>query len=125
MNSAQELQTAGRERESAWCEYELGPQYLTSFVAEHSAALVHFEYDLRSLFSEQALKAVLAHGVTTIDANRRGLRMFSIGSGGLKEGSLEDGAKLLAVFRKWAETGHVHFELASGEGTSEARLLVR
>ncbi len=114
---------ASRTREAQWHEYGLGDRYLTEFVAEHSDEFDCLEYDLRDLFSNPALDVILSHGVTTIDANRRGLRMVSFGSGGMREGDLEDGAKLSLAFRRWAAKGWIKFAPASGDGISEATLV--
>jgi len=107
------LQAASREREAQWREYALGDSHLTEFVAERSDAFDCLECDLRELFSEAALNALLAHGVTTIDANRRGLRMVSFGSGGVREGDLADGVRLSLAFRRWAARGWIDLKLAS------------
>ena len=123
MNDSSELQAACKKREAEWREYGLGDRHLTEFVAEHHGDFDSLEYDLRELFSEEALSAILTLGVTTIDANRRGVRMATFGSGGIREGKLEDGVRLMEVFRRWADTGLIYFALAAGEGTTVADLL--
>jgi hypothetical protein len=118
-----QLQAASRTREEQWREYALGDRHLTEFVAEHSDAFDCLEYDLRDFFSEAALNVILSHGVKTIDANRRGLRMVSFGSGGIREGDLADGARLSLAFRRWAAKGWIYFTLAAGDGASEAKVI--
>lgn len=118
-----QLRTASRKREAEWSDYRLPDHYLTGFVAEHSDEFARLESDLREYFSMQALIVILAAGVITIDANRRGARMWSVGSGGLREGSLEDGEKLAAAFQQWAKIGEIVFNPALGEGVTAAHLV--
>ena len=118
-----QLQAASRVREAQWHDYALGDRFLTEFVAKHSDAFDCLDYDLPEFFSERALNVILSHGVTTIDANRRGLRMVSFGSGSMREGDLADGTRLSLAFSRWAAMGWINFTLASGDGTSEATLV--
>lgn len=120
-----QLRIASRNLETEWRDFCLPDRYLTEFVAEHSNEFARLEGDLAEYFSTQALEAILALGVVTIDANRRGARMVSWGSDGMREGSLEDGERLAAAFQQWAKVGEIVFDPAFGDGATAAHLIER
>jgi hypothetical protein len=120
-----QLKADANEKERVWREYDFPIDVLLDFVIERLGHLAVTDYDLFTLFSNEALAEILKQGVTTIDANRNGHRMMWVGSGGGGYGSLEDGPTLARLFRDWRSVGYIEFHEASGEGTSHARLLER
>jgi hypothetical protein len=119
-----ELKKACVERESSWRDYRLPDSYLTDFVVRHGDEFTHLECDVRELFSADALSTILALGAKAIDASRWGVRMSGIGSGGPKQGNLEDdGPKLAAIFVQWARAGAIVFHSAVGDDITRAELV--
>ena len=124
MDDLTQLKQDANQRELDWRRYGLSYDYLTNFVMERLSGRSASGYDLMELFSEEAVAAILKEGIRTIDANRQGIRMASIGSGG-RTGSLDEGPKLANAFREWASAGFVEFQEASGDGVSQAHLVKR
>jgi len=102
------LNERARNCERIWQEYDLWPSFLEDFVYKELVGLSPSDYNLREMFSARAIAALVASCVQLINANRRGVRMVSVGShGGDEPRPVEDGLKFEALLKDWAKSGWI------------------
>lgn len=82
MNSIYER---AKEIEKDWKYYSLPIQHLEKFVFTYLSKMSVDEYALRSVFSIEAIQALLKEGEEIINADNRGEVLVTLGSDGMKE----------------------------------------
>ncbi len=117
------LKAIAQQRESAWRDYALAPSYLADLALSELAGLSADEYSLSEILSTSAIEALLAYSCKSINAYRAGNALSSFGSSGIVTRPADEGGKLEALLKSWAEKGWILTSEVGGENSFNARLV--